>query len=50
MADDDGVCDVSTIQTTPPVEIQLTAPVQKVYKMIPDHPALTTLTSHGVFS
>jgi hypothetical protein len=49
MADNDGVRDVSAIQTPPPTEIQLTAPVQNVHKMIADHPALTSLASHGCF-
>lgn len=49
MAHNDGVGDVSTIQTTPPLEIYLAAPVQKVHKMIADHIALTTLASHRLF-
>src|SRR6266849_2424025 len=49
MAHNDGVGDVSTIQTTPPFEINLAAGVQKVQKMIADHIALTTLASHGFF-
>jgi len=49
MAHNNGVGDVSTIQTTPPFEIYLAAHVQKVHKMIADHTALTTLTSHRLF-
>jgi hypothetical protein len=49
MADNDRIRDVSAIQTPPPIEIQLTAPVQKVHKMIADHPALASLASHGCF-
>jgi hypothetical protein len=49
MAHNDGVGDVSTVQTTPPFEINLAAGVQKVHKMIADHIALTTLASHGLF-
>jgi hypothetical protein len=49
MAHNDGVGDVSTIQTTPPFEIHLTADVQNVHKMIADHIALTTLASHRLF-
>jgi hypothetical protein len=49
MAHNDGVGDVSTIQTTPPCEIYLAAHVQKVHKMIADHVALTTLASHRLF-
>src|SRR5262245_15054829 len=46
MTDNDRIGDISTIQTTPPHEIQLTAPIQEVQKMIPDHTTLTTLASH----
>ena len=49
MAHNDGVGDVSTVQTTPPFEINLAAGVQKVHKMIADHIALTTLASHRLF-
>jgi hypothetical protein len=49
MAHNHGVGDVSTVQTTPPFEINLAAGVQKVHKMIADHIALTTLASHGLF-
>jgi hypothetical protein len=49
MAHNDRVRDVSAIQTPPPIEIQLIAPVQKVHKMIADHPALASLASHGCF-
>jgi hypothetical protein len=49
MAHNNGVGDVSTIQTTPPFEIYLAAHVQKVHKMIADHTALTTLASHRLF-
>jgi hypothetical protein len=46
MAHNNGVGDVSTIQTTPPFEIYLAAHIQNVHKMIADHTALTTLASH----
>ena len=46
MTHNDGVGDVSTIQTTPPFEIYLAAHIQNVHKMIADHTALTTLASH----
>src|SRR5467141_3614870 len=49
MAHNDGVCDVSTVQTTPPFEVNLAAGVQKVHKMIADHIALATLASHRLF-
>jgi hypothetical protein len=49
MTDNDGVGDVSAIQTPPPIEIQLTAPIQNVHKMVADHPALASLASHGCF-
>src|SRR5713226_2031439 len=49
MAHNDWVGDVSTVQTTPPFEINLTAGVQKVHKMIADHIASTTLASHVLF-
>ncbi len=49
MAHNDGVGDVSTIQTTPPFEIYLAAHVPKVNKMISDHPAMTSLASHRLF-
>ncbi len=49
MAHNDGVGDVSTVQTTPPFEIHLAAAVQKVHKMIADHTALTTLAPHRLF-
>ena len=48
MAHDDRIGDASTIQTTPPAEIQLTAPTQKIHKMITDHITLTTLASHSL--
>lgn len=50
MSDDDGVGDVSTIQTTPPFEHYLAGHIQKVHEMIADHTALTTLASHWLFS
>lgn len=50
MTHDDGVGDVSAVQTTPPSEIHLAAHVQDVHKMIADHIALTTLASHKLFS
>jgi hypothetical protein len=50
MAHNDWVGDSSAVQTTPPSEIHLAAPVQDVHKMIADHIALTTLASHKVFS
>lgn len=46
MADDDGVGDVPTIQTTPSFENYLAAHIQKVHKVIADHTALTTLALH----
>lgn len=46
MTYNDGIGDVSTIQTTPPLEIQLTAPIQEIHKMIADQTTLTTLASH----
>ena len=49
MAHNNGVGDVSTIQTTPPFELYLAAHVQKVHKMIAGHTALTTLASHRLF-
>ena len=49
MAHNDRVRDVSAIQTPPSIKIQLTAPVQKVHKMVADHPALASLASHGYF-
>lgn len=49
MAHNNGVGDVSTIQTTPPFDIYLAAHVQKVHKMIADHTALTTFASHRLF-
>lgn len=49
MAHNDGVGDVSTIQTTPPFEIYFAAHVPKVHKLIADHIALTTLASHRLF-
>jgi hypothetical protein len=46
IADDDGVGDVSTIQTTPPCENYLAGHIQQVHKVIADHTALTTLALH----
>ena len=46
MAGDDGVGDVSTIQTAPSFENYLAAHIQKVHKVIADHTALTTLALH----
>lgn len=46
MAGDDGVGDVSTIQTAPSFENYLAAHIHKVHKVIADHTALTTLALH----
>ena len=49
MTRDDGVGDVSAVQTTPSFEIHLTADVQNIHKMIRDQAALTALASHTRF-
>lgn len=49
MTRDDGVSDVSAVQTTPSFEIHLAADVMNINKMIGDQAALTALASHTPF-
>src|SRR5512141_1688573 len=46
MAHNEGVSDVSAVQTTPPFEVHLAADIQNVHKMFVDHIALTPFASH----